>query len=234
MERICFLRNWIALLVCGLCAFFCSGCSKPASEKAAEHEAVSSAIPGNQDTRPVIVALGNSLTAGLGVDPTLNYPSGLQKIINEEGYFYRVVNAGVSGDTTDQGLNRIQTIIDLHPAIVIVELGANDGLRGLPVEVTRQNLASIVRRLQSAGAKVVLAGMQVPPNYGPLYTSAFRSVFRDVARQYRIPLMPFFLDGVAGNPALNQDDGIHPTAEGYEVIVRNIWRVLEPLLQVQN
>jgi acyl-CoA thioesterase I len=164
------------------------------------------------------------------VDPDKNYPAKLQKKLDAEGYRYRVVNAGASGDATDQGLNRIQSVIDLHPAIAIVELGANDGLRGLPAEVTRQNLAAIVQRFQSSGAKVVLAGMQVPPNYGPLYTDAFRNIFKDIAKQYRIPMIPFFLDGVGGIAALNQDDGIHPTADGYEEVVKNVWKVLKPLL----
>ena len=122
------------------------------------------------------------------------------------------------------------SIIELKPAIVIVELGANDGLRGIPAEVTKQNLASIIERLQAAGATVVLAGMRVPPNYGPQYTVAFRDIFRDLAKKYRTPLIPFFLEDVGGNAALNQDDGVHPTAEGYRIVVENVWKVLKPLL----
>jgi len=230
MERICLSRYLITLIFWGLWIILSSGCAKPANEKTAVHEAASPSITGNQDARPVIVAFGDSLTSGPGVDPEMNYPSKLQQKIDAEGYRYRVVNAGVSGDTSDQGLNRLQTVIDLHPSIVIVELGANDGLRGLPAEVTRQNLTAIVRRLQSAGAKVILAGMQVPPNYGPIYTNAFRTIFKDIAKQYHISLIPFFLDGVGGHPELNQDDGIHPTAEGYEIVTKNVWKVLQPLL----
>jgi acyl-CoA thioesterase-1 len=183
-----------------------------------------------QDKRPIIVAFGNSLTAGSGVDPIENYPSKLQARIDAAGYRYRVVNAGVSGDTSSQGLNRIQNVIALRPAIAIVELGANDGLRGLPVEVTHRNLVAIVSRLQSAGAKVLLAGMRMPPNYGPEYTASFRKIFADVAEQCKASLIPFFLEGVGGHPELNQADGIHPTAEGYDVVVENVWKVLEPLL----
>jgi acyl-CoA thioesterase-1 len=218
------------LIFFGLWFFINSGCAKPAREKTSEREAALPSVSEKLDARPVIVTFGDSLTSGHGVDPALNYPSQLQKKIDAEGYRYRIVNAGVSGDTSDQGLDRLQTIVDLHPSIVILELGANDGLRGLPAEVTRQNLAAIVRRFQSAGAKVVLAGMQVPPNYGPIYTNAFRTIFKDIAKQYRISLIPFFLDGVGGNPELNQEDGIHPTAEGYEIVTKNVWKVLQPLL----
>jgi acyl-CoA thioesterase I len=234
MKKARLNQSIMVLLFFEICIFF--GCSraKPTSETSAEHESASPAVSGNRDDRPVIVAFGDSLTSGLGVDPEKNYPARLQEKIDAEGYHYRVVNDGVSGDTTDQGLNRIQSVIDLHPAIVIVELGANDGLRGLPAEATQQNLATMVQRLQSAGAKVVLAGMQVPPNYGPLYTSAFRNIFRDIAKLYRVPLIPFFLDGVGGNAALNQDDGIHPTVDGYEVVVNNVWKVLKPLLRVSS
>jgi acyl-CoA thioesterase I len=140
------------------------------------------------------------------------------------------VNAGVSGETSAQGLNRIQSIVELRPAIVIVELGANDGLRGLPAEATRQNLVNIVSRLQSIGAKVVLAGMRMPPNYGPQYTNSFRAIFTDVSKQFHAPLIPFFLEGVGGHAELNQEDGIHPTAEGYDVVVENVWKILQPLL----
>jgi acyl-CoA thioesterase I len=230
MRRTCLIRPITILLFCCACIF--GGCSrsKPTNETSTEPESAAPAFPGSRDSRPVIVAFGDSLTAGPGVDPDKNYPAMLQKQLDAERYSYRVVNAGVSGDTSDQGLNRIQSILDLHPTIAIVELGANDGLRGLPAEVTRRNLSTIVQRLQAAGAKVVLAGMQVPPNYGPVYTSDFRNIFKDIAKEYRIPLIPFFLDGVGGNPALNQDDGIHPTASGYEVVVENVWKDLKPLL----
>ena len=196
-----------------------------------EPERIVSSQIESREARPVIAAFGDSLTEGHGVDARMNYPSQLQKRIDTGGYRYKVVSAGVSGDTSSQGLDRIRTILDLHPSIAIVELGANDGLRGLPAAATRQNLEAIVQRLQSAGVKVVLAGMEVPPNYGPQYASAFRNVFRDIAKQYDIPLIPFFLEGVGGNPALNQDDGIHPTAEGYTIVVGNVWKVLRPLLQ---
>ncbi len=182
------------------------------------------------DDRPVIVALGDSLTAGRGVDVEESYPSQLQRKLDAKGYRYRVVNAGVSGDTSAQGLSRIPAVRELRPSIVIVELGANDGLRGLPVEATRQNLDSVVSQLSADGAVVVLAGMVLPPNYGTSYTGAFGRIFPDLARLHRVALIPFFLRGVAGQPALNQEDGIHPTAQGYSIVVENVWAALEPII----
>jgi acyl-CoA thioesterase-1 len=182
------------------------------------------------DDRPVLVSFGDSLTAGRGVEPGQNYPSQLQRKLDAEGYQYRVVNAGVSGDTSAQGLDRLAIIRDLRPSIVIVELGANDGLRGIPVEATRQNLDTIVTQLKADGAEVVLAGMALPPNYGSSYTGEFRRMFPELARRHKIALVPFLLQGVAGHPELNQDDGIHPTGRGYSTVVENVWPVLRPML----
>lgn len=177
-----------------------------------------------------LVAFGDSLTAGLGVPVDEAYPARLERRLREHGFTYRVVNAGVSGDTTAGGLRRVDWVLKSRPRIVILALGANDGLRGLAPERTRDNLAQIIERLQAAGATVVLAGMRVPPNYGDEYAAAFAAIFPDLARRYGLPLIPFFLDGVAANPALNQSDGIHPNAEGYQVIVDHIWPILRPLL----
>jgi acyl-CoA thioesterase-1 len=182
------------------------------------------------DDRPVIVAFGDSLTAGRGVDTEQSYPSQLRRKLDREGYRYRVVNAGVSGDTSAQGLNRIASVRELRPRIVVVELGANDGLRGLPVEATRQNLDAIISQLTVDGAKVILAGMVLPPNYGISYTGAFSRIFPDLARLHKVALIPFFLQGVAGHPELNQEDGIHPTAQGYSIVVENVWAVLKPII----
>ncbi len=224
-------RGMVLYLIAACISLSCSN-TKQDNETAlqADFKSESDTVSEEQDTRPIIVAFGNSLTAGSGVDPRENYPSKLQARIDAAGYRYRVVNAGASGDTSYQGLNRIQGIIELRPAVAIVELGANDGLRGLPAEATRRNLVAIVSQLQLAGAKVVLAGMQMPPNRGARYTKAFRQIFMEVADEYDAALIPFFLEGVGGRPELNQDDGIHPTAEGYDVIVENVWKVLQPLL----
>jgi acyl-CoA thioesterase I len=178
----------------------------------------------------VIVALGDSLTAGLGVAADEAYPARLEARLAREGYAYRVVNAGVSGDTTAGGLRRVDWVLRAKPEIVIVALGANDGLRAQSPQAMRENLATIVRRLQAAGARVLLAGMRLPPNYGAEYTKEFQEVFPEVARSTGVALMPFLLDGVAADPRLNQPDGIHPTASGQQVIADRLWPYLRPLL----
>jgi len=211
-----------------------AGCSReqpaPRREAAAEHERPPAA-PQKPDPRPAVVAFGDSLSAGFGADPGKSYPDFLQKEIDARGYPYHVVNAGVSGDTTTDGLERAGTVAALKSAIVIVEFGGNDGLRGLPVGTTRANLEQIITIMQKSGAKVVLAGMTLPPNYGPDYIRSFEGVYRDLAKQYRLPLLPFLLLGVGGHPELMQRDGIHPTAEGNRIVARNVMQVLEPLLQ---
>ncbi len=179
---------------------------------------------------PVILALGDSLTAGLGLAQSQAWPTLLQARLDAAGLRYRVVNAGVSGDTSAAGLARLDWQLSQKPAIVILELGANDGLRGLPVEHTRDNLAQIVRRCQAAGARVLLAGMQIPPNMGPDYTAAFRDIFPALAWVFSVPLIPFLLAGVAGDARLNQADGIHPTAEGQQIVAETVWKALHPLL----
>jgi acyl-CoA thioesterase-1 len=178
----------------------------------------------------VIVVLGDSLTAGLGVAREEAYPALLEARLRREGYDYRVVNAGVSGDTSAGGLRRVDWALRARPAIVIVALGANDGLRGLPVDALRDNLEQIVRRVRAAGARVLLAGMRVPPNYGDEYARDFAAVFPEVARRTGVPFAPFLLDGVAGEARLNQADGIHPTAEGQRLIASRLWSHLRPLL----
>ena len=178
----------------------------------------------------VIVALGDSLTAGLGVAAHEAYPALLQARLHREGYAYRVVNAGVSGDTTAGGLRRVDWVLRAGPEIVIVALGANDGLRGQSPQAMRNNLEAIVSRLEAGGARIVLAGMRLPPNYGAELTREFEAVFPAVARRAKVTFMPFLLDGVAADPRLNQADGIHPTAAGHGVIAERLWPYLRPML----
>ena len=178
----------------------------------------------------VIVVLGDSLTAGLGVAPEEAYPALLAARLRREGFDYRVVNAGVSGDTSAGGLRRVDWALKTHPEIVVVALGANDGLRGQPVAALRDNLTRIIERARAAGARVLLAGMRVPPNYGADYARAFAGVYPAVARTTGAALAPFLLDGVAGDARLNQADGIHPTAEGQRVIAERLWPYLKALL----
>lgn len=224
----------IKIIIISLIVCFSYNCSRSRTADNATLEVLPEvALPPaseDQDTRPIIVAFGNSLTSGLGVEPTHNYPAKLQAKLNRAGYHYRIINSGVRGDTSAQGLNRIEAICALRPSITIVEFGANDGLRGLPIESIRRNLTVIIEKLQSAGSRVILAGMQIPPNYGTEYTSAFRQMFPELANKQDVDLIPFFLDGVGGYSELNQDDGIHPTAEGYDIVVENVWKVLKPLL----
>lgn len=183
---------------------------------------------------PRIVAFGNSLTAGAGIPAEASYPSQLQRRLDESGYRYRVINAGVSGDTTAGGLRRVDWVLKSRPQIVILELGANDGLRGLSVDQMHDNLDAIIRRVETAGAKVILAGMKLPVNYGEEYRARFEAVYTRLAHAHHLALMPFFLEGVGAQAKLNQGDGIHPTADGYRVIVDHLWPVLMPLLAADS
>ena len=187
--------------------------------------------PPSVDDRPRIVAFGDSLTAGLGVTADETYPAELQRRLDALGLRYRVINAGVSGETTAGGLRRVPWILRSKPEIVILELGANDGLRGLRVQETKANLEAIIQQLQQSGTQVILAGMKLPPNYGNDYRSAFERLYPDLATRYRLPLIPFFLDGVAASTTLNQADGIHPTARGYRAIVEMMFGRLQPILR---
>ena len=184
----------------------------------------------SSDTRPIIAAFGDSLSAGFGVAPGKSYPDDVQRLLDAAGYQYRVVNLGVSGDTTTDGLERLPSVVAIHPAIVILEFGGNDGLRGLPVTSTEKNLAAMVAALQKSGAAVLLAGMTLPRNYGPEYIASFDQIYVDLARQYRVAWIPFLLEGVGGHPDLMQTDEIHPTAEGAAIVARNVMKYLQPLL----
>ena len=183
-------------------------------------------IPSEPDTRPVIVAFGDSLTAGYGVNGGFSYPDFLQKEIDG----YHVVNAGISGDTTSGGLARIDSVTRLAPKIVVLELGGNDGLRGLPLASTRANLEQMIVELRKSGARVVLAGITLPPNYGPDYIREFEKIYKDLAAKYKLPFIPFLLEGVVGVPGMMQPDGIHATVKGNEVVARLVMRSLKPLL----
>jgi acyl-CoA thioesterase-1 len=180
---------------------------------------------------PVLLVLGDSLSAAYGIPAEQGWVSLLQRRLAERGFPHRVVNASISGDTTSGGLSRLPATLERHrPALVILELGANDGLRGQPPMAMANNLGRMIELSRQAGARVLLAEMRVPPNYGPLYAQKFQATFGELAKRYEIPLIPFLLDGVAGNTALIQDDGLHPSAEAQAKILDNVWPVLEPLL----
>jgi len=179
-----------------------------------------------------ILFFGDSLTAAMGLDPAEGYPAEIQKIIDSLGLNYSVVNAGLSGETTAAGKNRINWVLNQEVDIFVLALGANDGLRGIAVEETRKNLKAIIEmvRQKNPDVEIVLAGMQIPPNLGTEYTTDFKELFPELARQNNVHLIPFLLEGVAGDPELNQQDGIHPTAQGYDIVARNVWEDLEPVI----
>lgn len=215
-------------------AFACGtlGCGKSEAPAPAAPTAAKPATEAPvEDTRPAIAAFGDSISAGFGVEPGKSYPDDLQKLLDAGGYRYRVVNLGVSGDTTTDAVERLPSVLAIHPAIAIVEFGGNDGLRGQPIGETEKNLARILEALQKAGAKVVLAGMTLPRNYGPEYIRSFDRMYVDLGRKYRVITIPFLLEGVGGNPALMQPDGLHPTAEGAQIVAHTAMRHLEPLLR---
>jgi acyl-CoA thioesterase-1 len=179
----------------------------------------------------VIVAFGDSLTAGQGVAPDESYPALLAAKLRTEGYSYRVVNAGVSGDTSAGGLRRVDWALKSKPDIVLLELGVNDAFRGQDLDRVRANLDAMVTRFEAGGARVLLLGMRLPPNYGSSYAGHFEKMYAEVAERRKVAFVPFFLDGVGAVTRLNQPDGIHPTAEGYRIIVERLWPYVEPLLR---
>jgi acyl-CoA thioesterase-1 len=180
---------------------------------------------------PVIVFLGDSLTAGYGLPEEDSYPALIQERLRAEGSAYRVVNAGVSGDTSAGGLARMDWLLRGRMDVLIVALGGNDGLRGLSPEALERNLEAIIAKGRAAGAQVVLAGMRMPGNYGRDYTRRFQAVYPALAKRHQLPLIPFLLEGVALRPDLNQSDGIHPTAAGARIVADTVWKTLQPLLK---
>jgi len=183
------------------------------------------------DTRPLLVCFGDSLTAGYGTNLGEDYPNDLQQLLDERGYKYRVLNAGISGDTTKDGLERIGRVIARHPQIVVVEFGGNDGLRGLPVEQAETNLSDIIHQLQSSGAQVALAGITLPPDYGKDYIAEFDAIYPALAKKYHIRLLPFILKDVYGVPGDMQDDATHATAKGNKQVALNVEALVQPLLK---
>lgn len=181
---------------------------------------------------PTILVFGDSISAAYGIRVEEGWVALLQKKLTAQGYGYRVVNASVSGETTAGGATRLARSLELHrPAIVILELGGNDGLRGLPLSEVRTNMESMIQKARASGARVVIAGMRIPPNYGPTYTQKFHAVFTDLAARYRLPLVPFLLHEVALDASLMQADGIHPSARAQPILLDTLWPKLEPLLE---
>ncbi|WP_299154055.1 arylesterase [uncultured Christiangramia sp.] len=199
-------------------------------EKSATEESENNSEEENSKT---ILFFGDSITAGYGLETDEAFPNLIQQRLDSLGYDYTVINAGLSGETTAGGLNRIDWVLKQNVEIFVLELGANDGLRGVPLAETRSNLNKIVDYVQEKNSetKIILAGMQIPPNLGADYTTEFRELYPELAEKENIYLIPFILDGVAGDPELNQQDGIHPTAEAQPILVENTWETLESLLK---
>lgn len=185
------------------------------------------------DSAKVIVFFGNSLTAGYGLPPEQSYPALIRERLDSLGYNYRVVNAGVSGETSTGGDSRIDWVLNQPIDIFVLELGGNDGLRGIPPEETRKSLQSIIDKVEEKHpeAEIILAGMQIPPNMGPEYTAEFRRIYPELATGNDVTLLPFLLEGVGGEPELNQPDGIHPNEEGMKIVAENVWEVLKPMVE---
>jgi len=203
----------------------------PRDRRSAAPESAREPEPPERARRPRIVVLGDSLTAGLGLAASDAYPAVLQRRLDGSGYTFEVVNAGVSGDTSAGGLSRLDWSLEGDVRILIVALGGNDGLRGLPPDEMKRNLGEIIRRARERNVAVMLAGMESLTNMGPDYQRRFHDVYPALARECRVAFLPFLLEGVAGRRELNQNDGIHPTAEGARIIADHVWRVLEPMVQ---
>ncbi len=203
---------------------------RPSSSPAAAP--TSTAIPPAASDRLTIVFLGTSLTAGLGVDPEEAYPALIQRKLDSAGLAYRAVNAGVSGESSAGALRRLDWLLSAPPAILVLETGANDGLRGQDVDSLRANLQAMVDRTRELAPRttIILVGMEALPNLGRAYTRRFRAIYPDLARRNHLTLIPFLLAGVAGVDSLNQADGMHPTARGQEIVADNVWKVLKPIL----
>ena len=183
-----------------------------------------------KDTRPVVLCFGDSITAGFGIDAGETYPDVLQKILDQQGYKYQVVNAGISGDTTSGGVDRLNDAMKLEPKVTLLELGGNDGLRGIALAKSRDNLMQISRRLETKGSKILVLGITLPRNYGRDYIRDFEGMYKALAINSKYPFMPFVLEGVYNKPGMMQPDGIHPTAKGAAAVANNVFKYLQPLL----
>ncbi len=188
-------------------------------------------IRASADSAYTLMVFGDSLSAAYGIEESQGWVELLARKLDDEGYPYQVINGSVSGETTTGGLSRLPAMLDSYqPDLVILELGGNDGLRGLPLKAIRDNLVAMVELSREAGAEVMLTGIQIPPNYGPRYTAPFYQQYADIAAELKLPLVPFLIDGIPQQPELMQNDGIHPRAEAQGMILENVWPVLAPLL----
>ena len=223
------LQNVLLMLSLTLTVTF-YGCSSSDTKKTEVKASTQEPAKPPPDTRPVIAAFGDSLTAGFGVEEKESYPHQLQDLLEERGYKYRVVNYGLSGDTTSGGVERVAQVLTDKPVIVVLELGGNDGLRGLPVKTTTENFEKMIEQFQAAGVKVILAGITLPRNYGMDYIHEFDDMYKALAEKYKVPFIPFLLEGAAMVPGMMQQDGIHATGKGNRVVALTVLRKVEPML----
>jgi acyl-CoA thioesterase-1 len=233
------MRNYITGLLFVLLVAFIPACVDHGSQSVTNAPAPSAssstvAAPSSDQSLPKIVAFGDSLTAGLGLTAAESYPALLQKRLDSEGFRYEVVNAGVSGDTSTGGVRRIDWALEGNVRFVVLELGANDILRGQPVSLMKKNLGEIIERARARGAQVLLAGMYAPTNAGADYQREIQAAFQSLAREHQVTLIPFFLDRVAGIETLNQADGIHPNPEGTKIVAETVYQALRPLLEKEK
>ncbi len=215
------------------CLFFLFSCADQ-PKKDTEDEAVeNTGVVSEENVKKTILFFGDSLTAGYGIEVEEAFPALIQNRLDSLNLDYVTINSGLSGETTSGGLNRLNWVLNQEVAIFVLELGANDGLRGIPLEKTRENLQAIITLVEKKdpAIKIILAGMQIPPNMGAEYTTGFRKIFPELAKENEIPLIPFLLEGVAGIPELNLEDGIHPTAKGHQIVMENVWQVLEEVVR---
>jgi acyl-CoA thioesterase I len=226
---ICIMKKALIILLCIITLFYnCTNDKKPVADSQTTEAKDSVAA----DKKKTIVFYGNSLTAGYGLSPSQAFPALIQKKIDSLGLPYMVINAGVSGETSSGGKTRIDWILRQPVDIFILELGANDGLRGIPLAETKKNLQDIVDKVMAKNpeTKLLFAGMQIPPNMGQAYTTEFKNIFTELAEKNKMALVPFLLEGVGGEPHLNLEDGIHPNEEGHRIVASNLWKQLEKLL----
>lgn len=224
-------KLWVPSIVLAIQSASFFGCDRRTQAPIAPGVSAAVAEPTPQRVAGTLVFFGDSLTAGLGLSQEQAFPALIEARLRAGGRPWKVVNAGVSGDTTAGGVARLDWIYKQKVDVLFLCLGANDGLRGIPVAETERNLRSILDRARREGTRVVLAGIQLPENYGPTYRTAFAQLFPRLANEYRLQLLPFLLEGVAMDPRLNQPDGIHPTAEGARIIADHVWLVLDPVLR---
>lgn len=235
------MRSKLIVAIIAAAALACIGCGKKLSTNEREDKASGSigeqsappaqASAAYQDSRPIIVTFGDSLTQGVSGK---SYPAFLQDLLDKSGYAYRIDNQGVSGDTTTDGAARIGNVIAEKPALVVLEFGGNDGLRGVPVESTKQNLDDMMQQLRQAKIPFVLAGITLPPNYGPDYVKPFTSIFPELAKKYKVPFLPFLLIHEYNKPSLMQPDGIHPNEQGNRFVAEDVFQLIRPLLRKQT